>query len=276
LNIRARRALDALSICLLGLAVSGCAVTSTAIGTLRDEPLDVESSASAALPLGYIEIDQDITELQAMLRRDWAVSSSRSEEAARAVPAVATLPAVTAEPHSISDTPEPLSRRIEIQTAADALLSRIEMPVSGVAPEDLENSFGAPRDGGRRRHRGIDIFAPKGTPAVAVTEGQISFIGTQSKAGKCVWLVNDAGVSVFYAHLDRWASGLYEGKPVRAGEVIGYVGKTGNARRSGAHLHFAIHRESQALNPYPYLVNSARVVRADPMLGGGFVAAGAQ
>jgi murein DD-endopeptidase MepM/ murein hydrolase activator NlpD len=256
--------------------LSGCAVTSSAMKSLRPEPADAEDTpATAALPLEYIEIDQDITELQAMLRRDWAANSRRSDEAAQAKVVLVKLPPAQSRP-SVTDSSLDVPHRIEINSGVDSVLARIEMPVSGVQPEELVNSFGAPRDGGRRRHRGIDIFAPKGTPIVAVTDGQISFIGTESKAGKCIWLVNDAGVSFFYAHLDKWASGLYEGQAVRAGQTIGYVGKTGNARRSGSHLHFAIHRESQAVNPYPYLVNSTRIVRSDPTLSGGFVAAGAQ
>lgn len=259
----------------MALSLSGCAVTSGAISALRSDDLDSEVSSRSTVPLEYIEIDQDITELQAMLRRDWAANSRRAEEAAQAIPAVAKLPSVQ-EPRVATDTPITIPRRLEVVTTADSVLARIEMPVSGIRPEELENSFGAPRDGGRRRHRGIDIFAPKGTPVIAATEGHISFIGTQSKAGKCVWLVNDSGVSFFYAHLDRWAAGLYEGKHVRAGDVVGYVGRTGNARKSGPHLHFAIHLDSQAVNPYPYLVSSIRIARADPELSGGFVAAGAQ
>lgn len=256
-------------VCLLGLGLSGCAVTSGAISSLQRDDLDRQPAARAAVPLEYIELDQDITELQAMLRRDWAANSRRSEEASQAAPTALA-------PRSVTEAPETIPRRLEVLSTADGLLARLEMPVFGVRPESLANTFGAPRDGGRRRHRGIDIFAPKGTPAIAASDGMISFIGTQSKAGKCVWLVNDSGVSFFYAHLDRFAAGLYEGKPVRSGDVLGYVGRTGNARKSGPHLHFAIHRESQALNPYPYLVNSIRVARSEPELGGGFVAAGAQ
>lgn len=256
-------------VCLLGLGLSGCAVTSGAISSLQRDDLDRQPAARAAVPLEYIELDQDITELQAMLRRDWAANSRRSEEASQAAPTALA-------PRSVTEAPETIPRRLEVLSTADGLLARLEMPVFGVRPESLANTFGAPRDGGRRRHRGIDIFAPKGTPAIAASDGVVSFIGTQSKAGKCVWLVNDSGVSFFYAHLDRFAAGLYEGKPVRSGDVLGYVGRTGNARKSGPHLHFAIHRESQALNPYPYLVNSIRVARSEPELGGGFVAAGAQ
>lgn len=270
---RARRTLETATLCLLGLALSGCAVASSAVSSLRRDDLDREQSQNA-FPLESIELDQDITELQAMLRRDWAVNSRRTEEGAHAV---ANLRATEPSP-AVRETTISIPRRLEVQTTSDSILARIEMPVFGVRPEELMNTYGAPRDGGRRRHRGIDIFAPRGTPVIAASEGQVSFIGTQPKAGKCVWLVNDNGVSFFYAHLDKWAAGLYEGKQIRAGDVLGYVGRTGNARKSSHHLHFAIHRESQAVNPYPYLVNSLRIARAasEPELGGGFVAAGAQ
>lgn len=276
MNIRATRALDTVVIFLLGFLLSGCAVTSSALKSVRPSPADAEDGpASLVLPLEYIEIDQDITELQAMLRRDWAVNARRAEEANRATVALVNLPANRSKPRT-TDASLDTRPRIEIHSGADAVLARIEMPVVGVQPEDLVNSFGASRDGGRRRHRGIDIFAPKGTPVVAVSDGQISFIGTESKAGKCLWLVNDAGVSFFYAHLDKWASGLHEGQSVRAGDVVGYVGRTGNARHSSHHLHFAIHRESQAVNPYSYLVTSTRIAHSDSIVSGGFVAAGAQ
>jgi murein DD-endopeptidase MepM/ murein hydrolase activator NlpD len=267
-----------MSVFLLGSLLSGCAVTSAAVGSFRTEPADAEDGpVNAVLPLEYIEIDQDITEFQAVMRRDWAAHARRSEDAAQAVSSLARLTPVP-DPRGTLESPPAAPRRIEIHSTADSILQRIEMPVYGVEPEALVNSFGAPRDGGRRRHRGIDIFAPRGTPVIAVSEGEISFIGTQSKAGKCIWLVNDAGVSFFYAHLDKFAAGLFEGQRVQPGDVIGYVGKTGNARKSGHHLHFAIHRESQAVNPYPYLVNSTRVARAqrEPELGGGFASAGAQ
>ena len=89
-----------------------------------------------------------------------------------------------------------------------------------------------------------------------------------------MWLVTDAGVSFFYAHLDRWANGLREGVTVRKGQTIGYVGNSGNARRSSPHLHFAIHRDSRAINPYPHLAAASMPEKPRPILAGGMAAGG--
>jgi peptidoglycan LD-endopeptidase LytH len=140
--------------------------------------------------------------------------------------------------------------------------SGLYMPVVGITPRNLSDSWGAPRDGGRRAHRGIDIFAPKGTGVVAVSDGVISYIGVQPKGGNCLWLTNEAGVSFYYAHLDRWASGLYEGMEVRSGDLLGYVGNTGNARTTPPHLHFGVNQNDEMVNPYPILTRASIVQRA--------------
>jgi murein DD-endopeptidase MepM/ murein hydrolase activator NlpD len=144
------------------------------------------------------------------------------------------------------------------------------MPVVGLSPWDIDDNFGDPRDGGRRRHRGIDLFAPRGTELVAVTDGTITYIGEQPKAGRCLWLVTDAGVAFFYAHLDHWASGIYEGMPVKSGALLGYVGNTGNAAHTASHLHFAVLEDDDAVNPYPLLRQALRTAKATPALTGGF------
>jgi murein DD-endopeptidase MepM/ murein hydrolase activator NlpD len=133
------------------------------------------------------------------------------------------------------------------------------MPVVGVRTNDISDSWGNPRDGGRRKHRGIDIFAPKGTPIVAVTDGIVSYIGEQPKGGLCLWLTTEAGTSFYYAHLDRWAPGLYEGMEVRTGDLLGYVGNTGNARTTPPHLHFGINQDDEMVNPYPILTKASYV-----------------
>jgi murein DD-endopeptidase MepM/ murein hydrolase activator NlpD len=215
------------------------------------------------VPLEDLLIDQDVTELYAMMRHDWAILNERLSEIpppSIAAPAPATGPR-TSEP-----------TRITLPFTADAVLASMYIPVVGVSPTELRNSFGAPRDGGTRRHRGIDIPAPRGSKVVAVADGEISYVGTQSKAGRSVWLVTDAGVSFFYAHLDRWANGLREGLRVRKGQTIGYVGNSGNARRSSPHLHFAIHRHSEAINPYPHLVAATMPEKPRPVLSGGMTA----
>jgi len=215
------------------------------------------------IPLEQLEIDEEVTELYAMMRHDWAILHER-------------LAAIPAPPKPAPAPKEPARPSLPlIPLTSEGVLSSMYIPVVGVSPFELTNSYGAPRDGGRRRHRGIDIKAPRGTRIVAVVDGEISYVGTQSKAGRSVWLVNDGGVSFFYAHLDRWANGLHEGMKVKKGQTIGYVGNSGNARRSSPHLHFAIHRDSEAINPYPYLITAAMPEKPAPVLTSGLTA-GAQ
>lgn len=155
------------------------------------------------------------------------------------------------------------------------ILSTLLMPVVGLSPDKLYDSWGDPRDGGRRRHRGIDIFAPRGTPVVAVTDSYISYIGNWGKGGRSLWLTTDEGVSFYYAHLDRWAPGIYEGLGVRKGDIVGYVGNTGNAVSTPPHLHFAVLLNEEAVNPYPVLRKAMRS-KGQPILSGGGLGSGTQ
>ncbi|HEU4521121.1 MAG TPA: M23 family metallopeptidase, partial [Thermoanaerobaculia bacterium] len=127
-------------------------------------------------------------------------------------------------------------------------------------------------DGGRRPHRGIDIFARRGTPVVAVSPGIISYIGEQPKGGYCLWLTTESGTSFYYAHLDRWAPGLYEGMEVDSGDLLGYVGNTGNALTTPPHLHFGISQNDEMVNPYPVLARAQVVQQAQrrTTLNGGY------
>jgi murein DD-endopeptidase MepM/ murein hydrolase activator NlpD len=155
----------------------------------------------------------------------------------------------------------------------DLLFASMVMPVRNLRPRDITDTWGAPRDGGARKHRGIDLFAPRGTQILAVADGIVSYIGNQPKGGRCLWLATEQGVAFYYAHLERWAPGLYEGMEVRQGDVLGYVGSTGNAITTPPHLHFQIVEGDEALNPYPILRRSGRL-RAPAVLTGGFAAGG--
>jgi murein DD-endopeptidase MepM/ murein hydrolase activator NlpD len=137
------------------------------------------------------------------------------------------------------------------------LTDRLVMPVSGVTPAELQPSFGDHRSGGRR-HMGIDIFATRGTAALAVADGRVSYLGTRSLAGRCIWLEAQDGRSYFYAHLDGWVPGLWQGQRVRAGEPLGYVGNSGNASGASPHLHFEMHQHGAAVDPFPILREAAR------------------
>ncbi|HVE73314.1 MAG TPA: M23 family metallopeptidase [Thermoanaerobaculia bacterium] len=196
--------------------------------------------------------DDDFSELIAQLRADLNRFNARH---------VQKSPTVTAT----ADTKK--ERDKEFAARAKALFAplnglTLQMPVVGIQAYDLSNSWGAARDGGRRKHKGIDIFAPKGTAIVAVADGIISYLGDQPKGGLCLWLATEAGTSFYYAHLDRWAAGIYEGMEVRSGDLLGYVGNTGNAKTTPPHLHFGVNDNDEMVNPYPILAKAMPVKRA--------------
>lgn len=127
----------------------------------------------------------------------------------------------------------------------------IAMPIANLKRGAWIDTWHAPRAPGRR-HEGIDIFAKKGTPIMATTEGIITRRGQNSLGGNVVWLLGPGGQHHYYAHLDSFANPA-SGDRVQPGTVIGYVGNTGNARTTPPHLHYGIYGDDGALNPYPLL-----------------------
>jgi peptidoglycan LD-endopeptidase LytH len=122
-------------------------------------------------------------------------------------------------------------------------------PVAGNA--SVGGGFGDPRDGGRRDHHGIDVFARRGTPVIAATDGVVGGAEENALGGIVVWLRDRArGQSLYYAHLDeRRVAG---GQTVRAGDTLGTVGTSGNARGSSPHLHFGVYRHGP-VDPLPFV-----------------------
>lgn len=133
----------------------------------------------------------------------------------------------------------------------------------------FHDTWGAPRSGGRG-HRGTDIMSPKGTEVRAVADGVVETLGNGPRSGYYVRLTHEGDWESWYMHLANdtpgtddgrggaetaYADGLDEGDRVRAGQVIGYVGDSGNAESSGSHTHFELHVGGRAINPYPYLVD---------------------
>jgi len=121
-------------------------------------------------------------------------------------------------------------------------------------PHDYIDSWGFPRSGGRR-HQGVDIFAPIGTHLFAVERGVVANMGTNSLGGTKLWIYGESGTTYYYAHLSGFAPGVRDGLVVDAGDIVGFVGNTGNARTTPPHLHFEIHpNNGPAVNPTPLLM----------------------
>lgn len=146
---------------------------------------------------------------------------------------------------------------------APTVVGNYILPVAGVRPEQLTDTFTDAREGGARVHDAIDITAPRGTPVLAASAGTLEKLFTSNAGGLTIYVRSpDRRTITYYAHLDGYARGLAEGQQVRAGQQLGTVGFTGNADPSAPHLHFAIMQTTPdanwwepatAINPYPVL-----------------------
>ena len=129
---------------------------------------------------------------------------------------------------------------------------KLAFPVKNGSNKDIQSFWGVERDGGQRRHEGVDIFNKKGTPIVAVENGTIARVETNILGGKVVWQrLNLFGQSIYYAHLDSQA--VSAGQAVKKGDIVGFMGNTGNAKYTASHLHFGIYTGSGAIDPLLYI-----------------------
>jgi peptidoglycan LD-endopeptidase LytH len=152
------------------------------------------------------------------------------------------------------------------RTDSDLLRAQqLMVPVLGVSPDRVRDTFREPRDGGTRLHQAHDILAPRGTPVLAAVDGHVVRLSTNALGGITIYAVDSERRFVYYyAHLDRYRDGLAEGQAVRQGQVIGYVGTTGNAPEHVPHLHFQVMRISEGarwwngepIDARPYLVRT--------------------
>nr|WP_218950575.1 M23 family metallopeptidase [Acinetobacter sp. YH12255] len=132
--------------------------------------------------------------------------------------------------------------------------SSLPIPVARVQARELQDTWGASRSHGRL-HEGIDIMAPRGTKVFSATEGLIADLRNNNLGGKVVWILGPGGSWHYYAHLDGHKRGLKVGDYVKKGQLIGYVGNSGNARHTAPHLHYGIYLQGKGrgvVNPYPY------------------------
>ena len=130
--------------------------------------------------------------------------------------------------------------------------TELPVPVDGVTPGRIADTFGAPR-GEDREHHGVDIFATRGTAVTSATRGVVASIRETGLGGRQVWVVGPGNERHYYAHLDDWAPGLAEGDVVSPGDALGETGDTGNARGTPPHLHYGIYGAGGPVDPLPRL-----------------------
>ncbi|HEX3556170.1 MAG TPA: M23 family metallopeptidase [Thermoanaerobaculia bacterium] len=171
-------------------------------------------------------------------------------------PVPGTTPILPPAPSGPAASPRPA-----VPPPADLAARQLLIPVQGVQPQGLQDTYDDARSGGRV-HDAIDILAPRNTPVLAVEPGRIVKLFTSNKGGLTIYQFDPTETyCYYYAHLERYAPGLAEGSQVARGQVIGYVGTSGDAPANTPHLHFAITRlppqknwwQGDAINPYPIL-----------------------
>jgi len=154
--------------------------------------------------------------------------------------------------------PPPVAAGIEVEELRGRDLT---LPVQGIKREQLQDTFSDTRDA-TRKHEALDILAPRNTPVFAVEDGKVAKLFLSKAGGITIYQFDPASsYCYYYAHLERYADGLKDGDQIKRGQVIGYVGTSGNAPRDTPHLHFAIFKltddkhwwEGTAIDPYSVL-----------------------
>jgi len=173
--------------------------------------------------------------------------------------------AASPSPSSPTSSATPLSSAPQTSPTApvfsDANAGGLLIPVAGIRPEQLQDTYTQSRSEGRT-HNAIDIMAPRNTPVIAAADGQIIKLFNSERGGITLYqLGTDNRTVYYYAHLERYADGITENRFARRGELLGYVGDSGNAGRDNCHLHFSIwlvtdpkrYWDGENVNPYPLL-----------------------
>lgn len=152
--------------------------------------------------------------------------------------------------------------QVDPNTLQDLQQHKLSLPVQGVQIGNVRNSFSEMR--GDHIHEAVDILAPRDTPVVAVEDGKIAKLFFSVRGGNTIYHFDPTETyCYYYAHLDRYASDIREGQYIKRGQIIGYVGTSGNAPKDTPHLHFAIFKlnadkrwwQGTPIDPYPLLTN---------------------
>lgn len=181
---------------------------------------------------------------------------------------VTLLPACYRAPVSTEPRPEavPQANTADLSPEAALAAKGLLIPVQGVDRSRIRDSYTAGRGGGRT-HDAVDIMAPRGTPVIAADAGTIFRLRQNAAGGITIYQLDpDERFIYYYAHLDRYESGLAEGMSIRQGDVLGFVGTTGNAPDNIPHLHFQVmlyrgrgqYWGGDPINPHPFLTGSGR------------------
>ena len=233
----------------LCLALAACSIVGCRVEPLPAPPSDADSTTTAGgfdrPPVLTIRPREPGPAIPPPRRADTTLAS---DSAAEPNPRQANPPAV--DPEGAPPAPP-----------RAAAAGRLLLPVDGITPDDLTNTFTAARSAGRQ-HNAIDIMAPRGRTVRAAVTGEVLRLFTSERGGLTVYQLGPSGRTVYYyAHLDSYAPGLEDGQVLAQGDPVGTVGDTGNAAPGNTHLHFAMWRvddpaqfwDGEPINPYPLL-----------------------
>ncbi len=232
---------------------------------LRVEVGDPASAALIGQPFVIGHLDLSATEGTAPAPPPPSTAPDAGTTTPRGATTAPRAPAAPRDAEPAGDADGPAAASPALGSAPVLGLPRRPAPRSAIVAGDgyafpvvgevgFTDDYGAPR-AVTGWHHGTDLFAATGTPVVAVADGTLSRVGVNTLGGNRLWLTDDAGNAFYYAHLSAYAPAAVAGARVVAGQVIGFVGNTGQAITTPPHLHFEIHPSAgDSVNPYPYLV----------------------
>lgn len=256
------------------------------LALLRDEAEGFEAARSESevrleiLTQQVQELDQEFAELALRYEAEMRTTTTSTLTPPSTTTTVVTAPTSTSVPATTTTVPVATTTTVEVPTTStvpDSTTSTLPTTTTSVVdatttttvftpppdgltcpvagPHHFVDSFGAPRSGGRT-HAGVDMMADRGTPLVAIESGTVGRMASGGLGGITVWLIGAGGDEYYYAHLDGWAEDLHTGQVLAVGDLLGYVGSTGNAPDAYPHLHFEIHPDGgAAVNPYPIVAS---------------------